>query len=543
MPILPRERRPPRADETGRSSARIRQLAVWRVLFVAAALWAPADGRVEGRHAQAQAAPPVAMTAAAPVNSTCAAALVARLPDALFDGMNAATLTVVRPGLAGPGAPTWVGAVSDGVAARARAAGIAQVRVVEAGEGAEAGGTSLTLSLGRRDRSAVLTAQVGGLPPVTALAPLDPPMARLFGAGAPITRRDIHATAIGFGRAGILGLGAADLDGDGRDELVVARWAHVSTYRFERDEARVRLQRLGRVRWPTLARSYPAPRRAHARVFQHEGAWLVTRTDRAGATRLTVADGALVAEAVPGPCARRGRPFEDGCSQLVAGRDYYASELVPLVTPAGRRATQASSDVQADPGEVRPPEATSGPPVDEGGDGGAGDDATDTGESAARGPDERVGEAPASAAHSGEGAVDVGSPFYAREFVPTIDATGGRHQTALLVTPRGRLRVVVDGHAMTSGQVGAALAAGDMDAAADGAVEVLTSGYGRAQDPDRLRLYRAVPGGALQRVWESAELRGGVLHATGGDLFGTGRFIFAAFEASRGAGSRVWLIW
>lgn len=477
--------------------------------LAAAALPARVQFGVERARAQDMVAP------AASLDSPCGTALISRLPDALFLGLAGASVVVVPPGVAGPGAPGLVQWLAARIAGRARAAGASSATVEEAGASAGVVAHRLHLTLGREERSAVLTVRVDDSEPVRVRAALDAPMARLFGVAHPAARQDIRATVVGFGRTSILGMGAADVDGDGRDELVVARWAHVSTYRFERDRSRVRLERLGRVRWPELQRRYPAPRRAHARVFQHHGAWLVTRSDRSGATRLTVTDGELRAEVTAAPCPRLGRPYDDGCSQLVAGRDYYASELVaPLDTavPAG-----------ADDADGHAP----GDGVDDGVDG------ADQAHSGAERP--ATGEA--------AGGVDVGGPFYARESIVTVDAAGRTHRTTALVSPAGRLRVTVDDRAMTSGQVGAALAVGDLDAAPDGALELLTSGYGRARAPDRLRIYRAAPGRALQRVWESTELDGGVLHATGGDLFGTGQFTFAAFETTRSGGSRMWLIW
>jgi hypothetical protein len=130
--------------------------------------------------------------------------------------------------------------------------------------------------------------------------------------------------------------------------------------------------------------------------------------------------------------------------------------------------------------------------------------------------------------------------FYARRLSTLWQPDGHALAFQALVTPRGSLvGLVGSGRAAVGGQ-GAALAAADVDA--DGALDVLTSDYTREGQGDRLRWFRLSSDGRLALVWEGAPTTGAIEHAAAGDLLGTGRPLFLAFEAQPGRGSRLWVV-
>ncbi|MCA9535110.1 MAG: hypothetical protein KC593_15570 [Myxococcales bacterium] len=321
-----------------------------------------------------------------------------------------------------------------------------------------------------------------------ARAPLDAFLARVVGPAPVLRGTGVRARTMRFDAAGLLGMEIADVDGDGRAELLVARAPHLTAYSILQDGARLRLVRRARASWPGAALRVPHARRSVAWFSQQAGRVLVSRSDYEGDYALALRGDALSFEGVESECPG-GLRFADGCAHWVAGRDYFGGALQPL----GRRHTRPSGTEEGEEDE---------------------------------GPDE---EARARTPR-----------FYARVLHSVRQASGRVLSFDALVTPHGSLVAQVAGRRASVGGQGAALAGADVDA--DGALDLLTSDYVREGQPDRLRWFRLGADGQLGLVWESPPARGALLHAAAGDLLDTGRPAFVAFEARADGGSRLWVV-
>lgn len=355
--------------------------------------------------------------------------------------------------------------------------------------------TGVSVTLRREQQRVVLSARYVDArtqPPVEHLseasAPLDAFLARVLGGVPPVRASTVSARSLRFDAAGLLGLGVADLDGDQRDELIVARAPHVSVYTLEAaGGARLRLVRRARARWPVARPAVPMVRRVEAWFSAQEGRLVLARSDREGEFALTLADGELVFESVTSGCVA-GLLFTDGCARWVPGRDYFDGHLLPAGAPDAR-ADGLDDEEDVEPSEDSPSQTPR---------------------------------------------------FYARAVRDVRQPSGGVLAVAVLVTPRGSLVARVAGrHGSVVGQ-GASLAAADVDA--DGVLDVLTSDYIREGQEDRLRWLRVTPDARVAVVWESPRMPGSVLHSAAGDFLGTGRPVFVAFEARAAGGSRVWVV-
>ncbi|MBK6808123.1 MAG: hypothetical protein IPG81_04320 [Sandaracinaceae bacterium] len=355
--------------------------------------------------------------------------------------------------------------------------------------------TGVSVALRRDQQRVLLTARyvdARSEPPVEhvseASAPLDAFLTRVVGGVPPVRASTISARSLRFDAAGLLGFGVADLDGDQRDELIVARAPHVSVYTLESaGGARLRLVRRARARWPAARPTVPMVRRFEAWFSVQSGRVVLARSDREGDFALALVDGELLFEPVASGCSG-GLLFSDGCARWVPGRDYFEGELVPAGAPDAR------ADGLDDEDDVEPSEDS---------------------------PSQQP-------------------RFYARVVRDVRQPSGAALPVAVLVTPRGSLVVSAAGRHGSVGGQGASLAAADVDA--DGVLDVLTSDYIREGQEDRLRWFRVTPDGRVALLWESPRMPGSVLHSAAGDFLGTGRPVFVAFETRARGGSRVWVV-
>ena len=317
-------------------------------------------------------------------------------------------------------------------------------------------------------------------------------------ASAPRPVRRVRARSLRFGGAGVIGITIADVDADGRDELLVARHHHLTAYRVRMRDTDRRdgptLDRLARARWPAAPYSIPRVRRVVADFSGAPGAVRVSRRDRDGVFVVRLATDAAgvsslaLTPATAPPCggSNRAAPHPDGCAVLARGRDYFDVGLQPLAS-------------EGETAPVRP-----------------------------FAPEYR---------------------HYVRRVLDVSGGAGGPASTvryAITTTRSGALVARVGpvngganvGRTAVQGQ-GAALAVTDVDG--EGGADVLTSDYVREDQADVLRWFRVDTSGAIERVWESRRTSGGILHAAAGDLLGDRRPIFAAIEHA--AGARLWLVW
>jgi hypothetical protein len=355
--------------------------------------------------------------------------------------------------------------------------------------------TGVSVLLRRDQQRVLLTARyvdARSEPPVEHVSevntPLDAFLTRVVGGVPPVRASTVGARSLRFDAAGLLGIGVADLDGDQRDELIVARAPHVSVYTLESAAgSRLRLVRRARARWPVARPTVPMVRRLEAWFSLQSGRVVLTRSDREGDFALALTDGELLFEPATSGCPG-GLLFSDGCARWVPGRDYFEGELLPAGAPDAR------ADGIDDEEDVEPSE-----------------------DSSAQAP-----------------------RFYARAVRDVRQTSGSVLAVAVLVTPRGSLVARVAGRHGSVGGQGSSLAAADVDA--DGVLDVLTSDYIREGQEDRLRWFRVAADGRAVLLWESPRMPGAVLHSAAGDFLGTGRPVFVAFEARAGGGSRVWVV-
>lgn len=356
--------------------------------------------------------------------------------------------------------------------------------------------TGVSLTWRRDQQRVILTARYVDArvePPVEhvseASAPLDAFLAQVVGGVDAVRASAVRTRTLRFDTAGLLGLGVADLNGDQRDELIVARAPHVSAYALEHEGgARLRLVRLARGRWPAAPPRVPMVRRAEAWFSVQAGRLVVGRSDREGEFALVIAGEELQFQPVASECAG-GQLFPDGCARWVPGRDYFDGEILPRGAPDQR------ADGIDDPDD----------------------------------PDDADDEAPSRAPR-----------FYARAQRGVLQPDGSERTMTVLLTPRGSLLGRVADRQGSAGGQGASLAAADVDA--DGALDILTSDFIREGQEDRLRWFRLSAEGRLVLLWESPRTPGSVLHSVTGDFLGTGRAVFVAFETRPRGGSRVWVV-
>lgn len=148
----------------------------------------------------------------------------------------------------------------------------------------------------------------------------------------PLPRVDeehIVASSVPLPRRDYLALAVADLDRDGRAELVLVRADSIEVLRARRGGRGVRLERLGRVALPPPAPLPVGVRRVFATATADDGAVLVRLSNGAGPLRVRY-DGAISVDPVVDPCESPGHPLPDVCAVPVPGRDYFASVVAPL---------------------------------------------------------------------------------------------------------------------------------------------------------------------------------------------------------------------
>ncbi len=323
----------------------------------------------------------------------------------------------------------------------------------------------------------------------------------------------VRARSLRFRAAALLGMTGADLNGDGRDELVIARAAHVSVYSLSETQGRLRIRRLARARWPSRRLRVPAARRAAVEFFWQGERLVAQRSDLDAQVALELRGEELLLTDFASECPG-GVRFPDGCAAWVAGRDYFAADLQPFA--AGAADTDAA-DTHTDT-------ALAEPSRDEGAES---DEPRDDEQDEA---DSEADSEPSALRHR----------FYVRRYLDVRQPDQSRLTYVALITPHGSLMVRAGEARAGARSQGAALSIADVDA--DGVLDILTSDYVRVGQADKLRWFRMTPSGRLSVFWESPELSGSVLVSAAGNFLGNGRLAFLAFEARERAASRLWVV-
>ena len=143
----------------------------------------------------------------------------------------------------------------------------------------------------------------------------------------PLRSHQIHPRSVALEGHDYLAAEGGDLDGDGRDELLLVRAGAVGVVRTP--DGRAPLTVIASTALPA-----PAPPLFGRRVFAvgriSGGRALFRVSDRATEFSLTLDQGALSVTERPASCGPRGYRLEDACALNVEGRDYFASQLESL---------------------------------------------------------------------------------------------------------------------------------------------------------------------------------------------------------------------
>ncbi len=283
-----------------------------------------------------------------------------------------------------------------------------------------------------------------------------------------ISDTNVTARAMRLRSRGYVAIGLRDLDGDGRDELVlVDEGAHVEVYRKTGN----RLARVARRELPATPRAVPR-RRIFGTTAPHPNGLIIELSSRPFSFLAQMDEGALELRMDETDCPPGAHLLGDVCARPVDGRDYFASTLEPREGAAAPRRAQGS--------------------------------------------------------------------FYQRRH-GEFGAAEDRVAVEAIVTPHGRLAVVVGERPSGVMGHGAALALADLDR--DGGAEILTSSAAEQGQGDHLMITRARRDGVILSVWRSGGVGGSVLLADAGDLDGDGAAAFVAIEEPRGGGrARAWVV-
>lgn len=155
----------------------------------------------------------------------------------------------------------------------------------------------------------------------------------------PLRHAQIHARSFTLSGHDYLAAEGGDLDADGRDEVLLVRAGAVGVVRVPLHGAS--LEEVASLALPVVT----APlfgRRVFATARVRERVARVRISERATEFELSLHDGAIALREEPPPCGPHSYPLGDVCGVRVEGRDYFASELLPLPGRAQPRVASSS---------------------------------------------------------------------------------------------------------------------------------------------------------------------------------------------------------
>lgn len=316
-------------------------------------------------------------------------------------------------------------------------------------------------------------------------ARLDAELRLYVGALPQVTEDTVVARALALPGRGYVALAAADLDGDGRSELVLARAESVEVLRLAASaRGRLQLETVASQPFPaTLPRASSRPRRTIATATADGNGVVLRTSELAAPTRAQLVDGRLVLSESIAPCGQNLYPLGDACALAVPGHDHFAARLGALGASTPRDQAQRRS-----------------------------------------GPLTLAG-------------------FYARVARKLRRADGSVLDVEAVVTPAGRLAVRVGARPGGAVAYGTALALADLED--DGIAELLASGPGLSGEGDRLALLRVRESAQVLAVWQSEMLAGDIWIAASADLDDDGlEELLAVEEPAPGSTepARLWIV-
>ncbi len=321
-------------------------------------------------------------------------------------------------------------------------------------------------------------------------ARLDAELRVYVGALPQVTAETVVARALRLPGRGYVALAAADLDDDGRSELLLVHADALEVVRLTAGEhGRPRLEPVASTGFGAgLPRASSRPQRAIGTAVVDGDSVLVRSSELATAARARLVEGALTVIADAMPCGGDTYPLGDACALAVPGHDQFAPRLA------------------AREGGAACPEGAQGP------------------HGRPSGPLALAG-------------------FYARAARTLRHADGTAQLVEAVVTPAGRLAVQVGGRPGGAVSYGTALALADLED--DGLAELLTSGAGPAGEGDHLALLRVRDSAQVVAVWQSDALPGDVWVAASADLDDDGlEELLAVEEPAPGSTdpARLWVV-
>lgn len=313
---------------------------------------------------------------------------------------------------------------------------------------------------------------------------LDVPLRHYVGFPSRVTEEAVTARDAEMPSRGYLAVALSDLDQDGRAEMIGVRAEEAQVFRImAAPPGGLLLEEVGRARWPAVPRASSRPPRELATAVATEGAVVTRLGDFAQPLRVRLSAGRVVVERADGPCRAEQFPVSGGCTELVAGRDFFEREI----TRGDSTTHQAAASFYA---------------------------------YAARSLRTRSDEVTTfEAAVTRRGRLTLRSH---RETDRDAEREAGSQTSAL--------------------GYGTALAMTDLDL--DGSAELLTSHAAPAGRGDQLSILRAQPHGALHVVWRSEPISGSVWTAAAGDVDGDGLDEMVAIEepADPEGTARLWVV-
>lgn len=164
----------------------------------------------------------------------------------------------------------------------------------------------------------------------TRRAPLDPSIRRFVGFPALLADDAISPRSVRLPGNDYVALAIADLDRDGRPEIVAARPGEVHVLRL----AGRRVAIVGRAPIPTTVPRAPSPPRRTVGSAVAMGDRVVLRISEYDVGLVVRLVGGVPSVAVAdGPCEADRFPMMGGCARLVVGRDFFDQELTHAIGP------------------------------------------------------------------------------------------------------------------------------------------------------------------------------------------------------------------
>ncbi|MCC6876110.1 MAG: hypothetical protein IT378_17510 [Sandaracinaceae bacterium] len=158
---------------------------------------------------------------------------------------------------------------------------------------------------------------------------LDVELRRYVGALPRLDEQSVVARAGELPAGGYVAMAAADVDMDGRTELVMVRAADVTVLRVSPARGALRIEHVARLDFPSGTPTAPSRRRRVVASARGDGDGVVLRTSEHARTfRLGWQEDHPELAPAQSSCAQDLFPMGDACARLVEGRDFFEPRVL-----------------------------------------------------------------------------------------------------------------------------------------------------------------------------------------------------------------------